>query len=197
MFYFRRPQNEALRRQIDAQAQLDFTYFGEGSTRTVPPAGYQVDRSQVELGSGENVYQAACQGLREWRQFQLGWVEAFPADTPLAAGNTVVVLGHSLGIWSTNFARIVYAIDEREAGVRRFGFAYGTLPDHIAIGEERFVVSWDERDDRVRYEILAFSRPRHLLAKIGYPLIRLMQRQFRHDSSAAMQRYVREAVGPR
>jgi uncharacterized protein (UPF0548 family) len=196
MFHLRRPQNEEIRREIAAQSRLDFTYFGEGTTRTNPPAGYRVDRTRVELGHGENVFQAACQALREWRQFQLGWVEAFPTDTPLAAENTVAVLGRSLFLWSTNFARIVYTIDETVARVRQFGFAYGTLPDHIATGEERFAVYWDLQDDRVHYEILAFSRPRHLLAKIGYPFIRQMQRRFRRDSSAAMREYLRETEAP-
>lgn len=196
MFYLRRPPNEEIRRELAAQSQFDFTYFGQGTTRTNPPAGYRVDHMRAEIGSGEQAFQAACQALREWRQFQLGWVEAFPADTPLAVGNTVAVLGRSLLVWSTNFARIVYTIDETVSGVQQFGFAYGTLPDHIATGEERFVVSWDQEDDRVYYEILAFSRPHHLLAKIGYPLIRQMQRRFRRESSAAMREYVRKAKVP-
>lgn len=78
-----------------------------------------------------------------------------------------------------------------EAGPpRRFGFAYGTLPGHVESGEERFVVEWREDDDSVWYDILAFSRPRHLAARAGYPLARGLQARFRRDSAAAMVRAV-------
>ena len=49
---------------------------------------------------------------------------------------------------------------------------YGTLPDHAGSGEERFLVEWDRQDGSVCYDILAFSRPRHLLARLGYPWVR-------------------------
>jgi uncharacterized protein (UPF0548 family) len=76
-----------------------------------------------------------------------------------------------------------------EAGpVARFGFAYGTLPGHAESGEERFLVEWDRTGDAVRYDVLAFSRPRHPLARLGYPLTRRAQRRFARDSAAAMLR---------
>jgi hypothetical protein len=42
----------------------------------------------------------------------------------------------------------------------------------------------------VWYDVLAFSRPNHLLAKVGYPFVRMKQRRFGRESSAAMQRAV-------
>jgi uncharacterized protein (UPF0548 family) len=69
---------------------------------------------------------------------------------------------------------------------RKFGFAYGTLPDHVERGEERFLVEW-QADDSVWYDILAFSRPQHPLAKLGQPLVRRLQKQFASESMAAMQ----------
>ena len=89
------------------------------------------------------------------------------------------------GVWSLNAARIVYVIDESQ----RFGFAYGTLPGHVEMGEERFLIERTE-DDSVWYDILAFSRPRHLLTKLGYPMIRRLQKRFGRESAAAMQRIV-------
>ena len=82
-----------------------------------------------------------------------------------------------------NACRIVYVRDEP----RRFSFAYGTLPDHIESGEERFTLEWQE-DDSVWYDILAFSRPNHFLARLGYPIVRRLQRRFARDSATAMKR---------
>jgi uncharacterized protein (UPF0548 family) len=69
--------------------------------------------------------------------------------------------------------------------VRR-SFAYGTLPEHGERGEERFTVEWRREDDSVFYELYAFSRPNHLIARLGYPLARRLQRRFARDSLRAM-----------
>ena len=77
--------------------------------------------------------------------------------------------------------------------MERFGFAYGTLPGHAERGEERFLVEWSHEDDSVFYDVLAFSRPNHLLAWLGYPFARILQRRFARDSKEAM----KEAVDSR
>jgi uncharacterized protein (UPF0548 family) len=99
-----------------------------------------------------------------------------------------------LGVWQLNACRIVYTIDEQTANVARFGYAYGTLPGHVERGEEQFLLEWDRREDMVSYSILAFSRPRHVLAKLGYPLMRRLQRRFARESTAAMKRAVANCV---
>lgn len=89
-----------------------------------------------------------------------------------------------------NACRIVYVVDEEDP-VKRFGFAYGTMAEHAESGEERFTVEWDRDEDTVWYDILAFSHPRNLLARLGYPLSRLLQKRFAEDSKAAMLEAVR------
>ena len=84
-----------------------------------------------------------------------------------------------------NACRIVSLTDESEP-VRRFGFTYATLPGHVEMGEESFVVEWD-LEDRVWYEIHAISRPRFWLARLVYPWTRFIQRCFRRDSQRSMQ----------
>ena len=64
-----------------------------------------------------------------------------------------------------------------------------TLPGHIESGEELFLVSRTS-DGAVWYEIRAFSRPRHWLARLGYPLVRWLQARFRRDSARQMQAFV-------
>lgn len=186
MFLLRKPNDDAIAKFLQAQARLDFTYPDIGATAATPPDRYIVDRTRVQLGSGEAVFQRAKDALKNWRQFELGWTNAVPSDTPIRTGRVVIVVARTLGIWSLNSARIVYVIDEP----RRFGFAYGTLPGHVEQGEERFLVEIME-DNSVWYDIIAFSRPRHLFTKIGYPLVRRLQKRFGRDSAAAMLRAVR------
>lgn len=173
---------------------MNLTYSAVGQTFTTPPSEYVVDRTRCQLGSGEATFDAAVAALKSWEQFRLGWLEARPDDTPIQEGQVVVILAHVIGIWWLNACRIVSVLDH-DGPVRKFGFAYGTLQDHAGTGEERFLIEWDHSDDSVWYDILAFSRPHHLLTKIGYPFVRMTQKRFGRESSAAMRRVVIELAG--
>ena len=131
---------------------------GVGTTNGQLPSGYTIDHNRVQLGNGESVFQRAVQALKEWKQFDLGWVSIVPAGVAVKVVSTVAVKVRAFGTWSLSAARVVYLVEEGRP-VRRFGFAYGTLPDHVETGEERFTVEWHENDDSVWYDILAFSRP--------------------------------------
>lgn len=189
MLSFRKPAPQAIQRFLDEQRRTDVSYSAVGATATNPPAGYVVDHTRVKLGNGELVLLNAKAALERWEQFRLGWVEAFSSETPIQTGEVVAVVARAFGLSWLNACRIVYVIDEHEPA-RKFGFAYGTLADHVESGEERFQIEWNHADDSVWYDILAFSRPRHVLARLGYPLVRRFQRRFARDSAAAMQRAV-------
>lgn len=189
MFRLRRPSEVALRRLADEQRDLPFTYSAVGATSESSgiaiPSGYNVDRTRRRLGSGDEVYRRAKQALRAWSHFAMGWVGVWPEGIPIKKGSIAVVVARSLGLWSAHTARIVYVVDEPH----RFGFAYGTLPGHAEQGEERFLVEQLE-DGSVRYDIIAFSRPRHPLARLAYPLVRGLQKRFGRDSADALARAV-------
>ncbi|MGQ0636200.1 MAG: DUF1990 family protein [Planctomycetaceae bacterium] len=187
-----KPTADALRRFLASQANRDFTYPAE-VTALHGGLGYQRDHTRVLLGSGEAAFAAARVALASWKQFDLGWIEAWPADVRVETGGMVAVVVRALGLWWLNAARITLVIDE-SGETRRFGFAYGTLPGHAESGEERFLIEWCGRDDSVWYDILAYSRPRHWLARLGYPLVRNLQARFARESAARMQRLVEEAV---
>jgi uncharacterized protein (UPF0548 family) len=152
----------------------------------MPPAGFVVDHTRIQLGKGQPVFEAAKVAIKRWEHFQLGWVETSSKDIPIERGQIVGVMARAWGIWCLNACRIVSVIDEAD-DVSRYGFAYGTLPGHVESGEERFQVEWNRSDDTVWYDILAFSRPIHVLTRLGYPLVRRIQKRFARDSAAAMQ----------
>jgi uncharacterized protein (UPF0548 family) len=193
LFLFRKPTTSFILGFLNIQSRLGFSYQAVGATALIPPAGFTVDHNRFKLGTGEHVFAAAKTVLESWGHFQLGWVEALPRDTPLEVGKVVAVLARTTGLWWLNAARIVYVVDEH-GPVQTFGFAYGTLPDHAETGEERFTIAWNRTDDTVWYDILAFSRPHHILARLGYPLVRRLQRQFAQDSGAAMRKGVNDIL---
>ena len=189
MFSLRKPSAETLSQLVAEQAKLPFTYSAVGATALTPPAGYVVDRTRVKLGMGQSVFDSAKAALQQWQQFRLGWVEAWSPETPLEHGQVVVVMGWAMGLWWLNACRIVYTMDQ-SGPITMYGFAYGTLPGHVETGEERFLIEWDRETDTVWYDILAFSQPRHFLTRLGYPLVRRLQKRFGRDSAASMFRAV-------
>jgi uncharacterized protein (UPF0548 family) len=187
MVSFRRPSTVAIREFLRSQSKLDFTYTAVGATASRPPPGYVVDHTRIKLGEGEEVFAMAKAALGRWDQFRLGWVEAWPPETPIRPGEVVAIVARRVGFWWLNACRIVYVVDER-GPVSRYGFAYGTLPDHAGTGEERFLVEWDRASGEIWYDILAFSRPQQILTRLGYPHMRRLQKEFGKDSAAAMLR---------
>ena len=182
MFKISEPTNRDIEEFIAGQHNLPFTYTEVGATNTTPPAGYNVDHNRIQLGESEATYQRAVKALKNWQQFDLGWVTIVPSGVTVENGATVAVKARAFGTWSLNACRVVYVINEP----RRFGFAYGTLPDHVERGEERFLVEWLD-DDSVWYDILAFSRPQHPLVKLASMLARRLQKRFARDSLIRMQ----------
>jgi uncharacterized protein (UPF0548 family) len=185
MLSWRKPSAESIRRFLTEQAVMDFSYSAVGATATTPPAGYVVDRTRIKLGVGESVFHSARAAFQRWKQFQLGWVEAWSPNTPIQPGEVVAVMGRAVGLWWLNCCRIVYVTDE-SGPISKFGFAYGTLPGHVESGEERFLIEWDRTENSVWYDILAFSRPNHILTRLGNPVVRRAQKRFGRDSAATM-----------
>ncbi|HSV33799.1 MAG TPA: DUF1990 domain-containing protein [Pyrinomonadaceae bacterium] len=195
MFLLKRPTEKRIADFLRSTETLPFSYTEAGMTAVQPPAGYRVDHNRVILGKGPETFERAATLLKHWKHFDLGWVKLFPRDAPVALGSTVAVLVNHLFLWSLNSCRIIYVIDETEGPNRRFGFAYGTTIQHAESGEERFTIEWNASDDSVCYDILAYSRPQHWLARTGYPVTRWWQKRFSRDSLEAIQRHVSAEKG--
>lgn len=182
MFLISKPSDADIERFLADRVSDKLSYSEVGATLGEIPVGYTIDHNRIKIGEGREDFERAINAVRSWKMFDLGWVELFRSNTPIEVGQNVAILVNHLGFWSLSGARIVYIIDE----ANRFGFAYGTLTEHAEIGEERFSVEFDPNSNEVFYDLLAFSRPAALLAKLGYPISRYYQKQFATDSKAAM-----------
>jgi uncharacterized protein (UPF0548 family) len=173
-----------LRSVLDGQADESLTYAEVGGTQLPGlPAGYNHDRYSVALG--DNSFDAAKRGIREWRAHVDSGVEVFPPGAAIEAG-TNVVLGIRLGpLYAIAACRIVYVCDE----VDRFGFAYGTLPEHPERGEEAFMIERDATG-QVRFAITAFSRPAAAVTRLAQPLARIVQQRTTQRYLDALRAYV-------
>ena len=189
MFLARRPTRNVIDRFLRESQDLPLSYGPIGIVRT-RTADQDVDDVTVTIGRGQADFKRARAGLLAWKQFDIGWVETFPRQAPIAVGTVVAVLIRHLGFWSLNGCRVLYSVGSPD-GAARFGFAYGTLTNHAESGEELFEVFIDPQTDEVIYRIRAISWPHAMLARVGQPIVRVLQERFRDQSVAAMKRATR------
>ncbi len=185
MFLLTKPDEAFIRRFLEKQKGETFSYPEVGASSSVAPSGYKVDHNRILLGNGYETFLKAVEAVKSWKMFDFDWLKLCWPDTLIVEGATVGILVQHLGFWSLNACRIVYLIEER-GEIERYGFAYGTLPAHAERGEERFTVEYHQASGKVWYDLYAFSRPRHALARAGYPVSRLLQRRFAAESKRAM-----------
>lgn len=150
MFLIGEPSAAMVSLLIDEQRGAPLSYAEVGASRDAPGkvSGYAVDHNRVRLGDGEEAFVRASAALYAWKMFDLGWARLLPRGAPAGVGTTVAVLARHIGFRSLNFSRVVYEVSGEEGGVRKLGFAYGTLPENAESGQERFVVEW--HPDKVR-----------------------------------------------
>lgn len=174
------PSSSLLQQNLALWQEAPLSYDHRRGVEHPPQEGFMAEEHRVRLGSGSVFYRQACRALDAWQMFP-AWAMVRPYLAPQQPGQVVAMVVKISGVWWTNPCRILHRCDSPS----RHGFVYGTLPEHAECGEERFMVEMLS-DGSVWYEIRAFSRPRHWLAWIGFPLARWWQLRFVRDSQAAM-----------
>jgi uncharacterized protein (UPF0548 family) len=185
MFSLTKPARDDVGTRISAASRLalmqsEFLDVDAGLKSDVP-VGYAHDCSRSQLGRGRQTFDAAIRALEHWKQFDLGWVHVADPDARISPGQIVAMLAHTLGLWTVSLSQVVQV----DRSGNTFGFLYKTTADHVEEGEERFVLRFGE-DENVWYEIEAVSRPRHVLARLAFPLARIFQHRFVRESHRRM-----------
>lgn len=170
-----------------AQAEQDsVTYNQVGATGSRSlPNGYEHTKRSVVVGNGVVDFERSVKALRGWQGHLYAGAVLSPPQPAIVPGATVLAAIRVLFVCAVVPCRIVYVTEEEH----RFGFAYGTLPGHPERGEEAFHVRLAE-DGVVTFEIVAFSRPANLLARLGHPVNRLIQSRVTGRYLEGIRRYV-------
>lgn len=183
MLCLRKPSSERLRGLLELWNDAPLSYEHRDGVESPPEGGFITDEHRARLGNGEAVYQAACDDLDAWVMFP-NWAEVARHETAgQKPGRIVAMVTRICGLWWVNPCRILRRCDSE----RTHGFVYGTLPQHAECGEEMFCVE-KQPDGSVWYVIRAFSRPRHWMAWLGFPLARWWQCRFVRDSQRRMRK---------
>lgn len=146
------------------------TYDEVGATAAAElPSGYRHLHERRQIGFDREWFVEASRRLLSWEAHRRAGL-GVDAESPVSLDQTVVL---RLRFGPLRFTAPVRVVDYIDTPTER-GFAYGTLPGHPEIGEERFAVQIDE-DDIVWAEIRAFSRPGRWFTRLGDPLARSVQ----------------------
>ncbi|HEX9034297.1 MAG TPA: DUF1990 domain-containing protein [Streptosporangiaceae bacterium] len=170
MLWLRRPGPESVAAVVADQSARGFSYREVGATAGRLPAGYRHDQWSADLGPfSPEAFDAAAETLRSWGVQEGAGLSVFPGETVRTGATFALVFRLPFGGYVTAAGRIVWVTDDPG----RSGFAYGTLPGHPERGEEAFMIS--RQGDRLVFDIRAFSRPSHWLARAGAPVTRIVQ----------------------
>ncbi|MBX3440856.1 MAG: DUF1990 domain-containing protein [Planctomyces sp.] len=194
MFQLRPPSEATIARCIEDASREPLPDIGTTPRADGTIPGFRIDEFETRLGAGLAAWQAAAESLRTWKHYDQPWIRVRPRPPEIAVGTTLAVAAHTYGVWSVNTCRIFDVMSD--AGpVKRFGFAYRTLPRHVERGDARFWVEHRE-DDTVWLGIRAISRLHHPLPRLLKPLGLRVQRKAFEGAIAAIRSAVDAAAGP-
>ena len=156
---------------LEQQTRAGLSYPEVGLTQNATrPIGYYFDSTRVILGKGHEAFSRAREAFKRWAMHSSPMMRLEPDRANLEVGSSVCLQIGMAGIFLLNACQVVYVIDQP----RSFGFGYGTLQDHPARGEERFLLEHQANDDVV-LSFFAFSKPSSWFYWLGLPVTRLMQ----------------------
>lgn len=118
-----------------------------------PPAGYAVIEDVAVVGMGAPRWDRAANELLRWGLHRGAGMLVSSTTAQVQVGATVVNAAALGPVRVVVPCRVVGLVEEPS----RRGFAYGSLPGHPLVGEERFTVELGE-DEVVRLRIWSFSR---------------------------------------
>jgi len=188
----RKPTRAYLERTLD-RATHTSPELVPGAHFEHTPAGYRLGRTKRVVGSGSGDFVRACRALEQW-SFLPRWARVHPADAAPRAATNVLLVVRTFFTWGVLPARILTSVDETTPDGHRVGFIYAALPEHVAVGYERFLVEHHEASGAVTFELAAVARPVHPVLRRAPPVFRVIQRRFRR---ACMHRMRRQVAFPR
>ena len=190
MISFKKPKPSVIRQYLTELNQRTNYDHVEATAGELPQNGFVIDHDKTVLGEGRLLFQEASKAVARWQMYPTKMLELFRvSESKTVEVDEVCASLYRYGPWwFVNPCRVVYV----ENTEHTFAFAYGSVADRVECGEERFEVRFDPNTEKVTYEILVFSRPRHWLTKLGYPLVRQEQKRFRVESAKALVSYLRE-----
>ena len=143
-----------------------------------PPRLWHVNDREEVVGHGAAAYTRAVDALRCLECMQLPWLRA------TVQGDVLAICSRQFGlVWLMNANRMARPLPPADHSA---AVGWDTTTRHVLAGEERLSVRWDRESDAVVYRVRSYSRPRHAFSVLTYPVVRLQQRRFAHDSAQKM-----------
>ncbi len=165
----RAPSDQRLAEVLRARESLDVTSPHFVALHSIPRGYHRITRSAT-LGSTDEAYERAAASVMNWELQRGAGLRVVATDTPAAIG-TSVALAVRMGVgWAIGPCRVVAVVDQPHS----CGYTYSTLPGHVEVGEESFLVT-RRSDGSVTLKIEAVSAPANVAVRAIGPFGSWMQ----------------------
>lgn len=154
-----------------------------------PPPGWWRNCGSAVVGRGDVDFEIARQCLRMWSHFPKSWAEPI-SDGPTVPGQQIAVVARCIGFHVSNVCRVIDVVEHHSDDWSTFAITYSTCAGHDMRGAERFRLSWNKATDTVTFEVVSYSKPASLLARLSLPYVRSLQRRFAVESCDRVRAYV-------
>ena len=171
----------------------EVNYPGIGSTEHGrPPEGYPCLVTQTYLGEGLALYHRVAQGILTWELQRRSGLRVRTESGVVVTGARVVS-GFGVGPFRIKAPCEVVWVRRPVPGEgpQSAGFGYGTLPGHVFVGEESFVLERDAAGD-VWFVVDVFSNPAARWVRALRPLVPIFQRLYIAHLARAARRLARD-----
>src|SRR4029077_17730854 len=91
VFCIKKPNPDSIRAFISAQKSQPFSYPESGCSQGQPPNVYIVDHNRIKLGLGFHTFERAKDAIRQWKMFEMPWMELCWPNTPIESGGAVAL----------------------------------------------------------------------------------------------------------
>jgi len=170
MFSLRAPAEGSVKRLLEGQRDLPFSYPGVGmSRREAGPQGFRVAHDRIRLGTGSAAFERARAAVRAWTMFRMPWVRLYGATAPMGAGSAVAFAAQEPFLFSASvrdniaFGKPGATTADVEAVVRDAGLTrdVADFPAGLAtvIGERGVQLSGGQRQRVAVARAMLFDAP--------------------------------------
>lgn len=114
MFFLRRPTEQQINSLLASRQSMPFSYPDVSATRaTPPPAGWRINHMRALVGKGKPAYESTVAALFSWQLLAIQGLQVFPSTPSLEPHTNVAILSHHFGIWSVDFCRVIYVLNNQ------------------------------------------------------------------------------------
>jgi uncharacterized protein (UPF0548 family) len=177
------PKLDKLNQILETQSQLQLSY--EASDLLTNNSSMKTTEYCMSVGTGLDAFEKAVLCLSQFAVHERAGFQVLKTSNSLEVNSCVLLKLSLFPFYITSVCRITNIISSSNT----FGFTYGTLPHHIEVGEELFLIELTKTNN-VLFKIKTISRPGNKFAILVKPYSNHLQLKFNNRYLLSMKELI-------